>query len=173
MGTIAALAQWTGDFEKTSFYLLSWPTTTMPFLVIGAVVAAADTQRRVVASFAFVLLHFAVSALFYRSHAEGWWVIALLFCVLMPQITLPRIVTSVVMLLAAHSLIIYLSHHATGSVFSDIFGRGELRGASVVFQLAFGVLLGIALRPLLTRLGIYRLADIPLSFQSKLAKKQV
>ena len=164
VGTILALAAWTGDFDQTSTYLLSWPTTLLPFLAIGAVFACAHSTRRVVITLGLGVLHCAVAALFYHSHGENWWLLALALCIFVPHTKMPRIVVSIVVVLAVHSLIIYLSQHGSGSLFIGLMGAGEYPVAMMVFQLCFGVALGMVMRPLLDRLGVRRLAGVPFSF---------
>lgn len=163
-GVIAGLSLAVGDFAQTSRHLLSWPTTTLPFLAIGAVVATANTPQRYAISFGLAALHLGISTVFYSTHTEVWWIVALAICVALPQTPLPRFAAKLVAIVAVHSLIIYLSHHAAGSAFSSVIGSRDYAAISILVQLCFGVALGMAMRPILDRLGVQRLAQKPITF---------
>ncbi len=170
--TIGSLSVVVGDLTKTAYLLRTWPTTMLPFLAIGALVATADTPRRQYVSFGFAIFHLGVSYLCYPSHAEVWWLVALVLCVAVPHVVLPRILTNTIVFVATYSLIIYLSHSAAGTIFATITGTRELRLFSMVFDICFGVALGMAVRPILNWLGVQRLAATRISFRPRLGNQQ-
>ncbi len=161
VGVLAILlyAQWHGDLWESAFLLRQSPTTMLPFLAVGALVAMADTPRRLALSLALVLCHWGVSYLFYNTHAELWWAAALILCALVPNVTLPRVLAVVLVIVASHSLMIYLTHHAAAFAILGVFGDRVPTLLSIVLQVGFGVAAGIAIRPAVRWLGVNRLAE--------------
>lgn len=140
------------------------PTTMMPFLAIGALVAVAQTRERQAVSLGLALLHVGLCHLLFRTHTEPVWIVALALCLAFPSVPLPRRVASVVVLLAAHSLMIYLTHPAANAIFGAILGEGSPPVVNVLFQLGFGIAFGVMLRPVLQWISVTRLAERPITF---------
>ncbi len=136
------------------------PIALLPLLGLGALVATAETRVQLAASFALVMAHFGLANVIYLNHAEPWWIIALLFCVVMPYVALPRVLSRVVVTIAAYSLMIYLVHNAAHLLFVGLAGHeNSARLASLIFQLSCGVALGVLMRPVLDWLGVLNLSQ--------------
>lgn len=165
--TVLFASLWLGDTATVLNLVERLPTTILPLLAIGALVALADTRKRRVASMALALFHLGLNYTFYQADAEFTWIAALFLCVLYPNVTLPRRLASVVIVLAAHSLMIYLTHPAANFIFTTIAGDHGMIVLGIVFQLCFGVLFGVALRPVIRWIGVNRIAEVPITFGSK------
>ena len=158
--TIFGVSLLNGDFGEAAYFLHRSPVAIIPFLVIGAIVATANTVQRKAISFCLVVVHFGLNKLFYVAHEEIWWVMALGLCVLVPYVSLPNAVSKIVVTIAAYSLMIYLTHHAVNLVFYKFAGGSEAaRLASMVAQISFGVAFGLAIRPFIIWLGVNRFAN--------------
>ncbi len=157
---VLTVSIWHQDIMDTARLLHFSPVALMPFLAIGALVALADTRRRLAISFGFALFHFGLANVLFLDHAELWWVAALVCCTLFPNVVLPRLVSKAVVTIAAYSLMIYLVHHAAFLVFYKFAGGDQAaKLASMFFQVCCGVALGVLMRPALDRLGVNRLAE--------------
>ncbi|WP_299917204.1 AMP-binding protein [uncultured Roseobacter sp.] len=160
IGTILVAALHHGEILASARLLFRSPTTLLPFLALGALVAAADTFRRQVISFGFVLCHLALTHSLLTNHSELWWILALFLCAVFPYVPLPRLLAKIVVTVAAFSLMIYLTHSAADFVFSSLAGDSTAaKLANIVFQICCGVVLGMLMRPLNDWLGINRPAD--------------
>lgn len=146
VSTMVLLGYWTDDFRTSSDLLMGSPTTIMPLLVLGALCALADSRQRIMVSLALSLAHWGVSQFAYITHDEIWWALALAICVSLPTITMPRLLSTVVVILSVHSLMIYLTHHAATFLFVEFTGGTSPLPASIAFQLAVGLLVGVAVR---------------------------
>lgn len=148
LASIGAVAWIQGSIPQSALLLQTSPTAILPFLVVGALAAVADTTRRRLLTLLFALVQLVMCLTFYVDQAEAWWIAALLICVLIPYVALPRMLSRIVVLIAGFSLMIYLTHNAVFIVLFKVMGGSELaRAASIVLQIAAGVALGVLLRP--------------------------
>lgn len=169
-----ALAAWAGAPVGTLAHLDHWPTATLPFLAIGALAATARTGARILATAALALGLLGLSRVVSAGNGEVWWLLALGLCVAAPRVTLPAVLAGVLIALAAHSLMIYLTHAAFAAAFREFAGASDrLVPVSVAIQLAGGVLLGRLIRPGLRALGVERLASVRVSFARPMASLSV
>lgn len=146
--TVCAVVMAQGDVLESARLLETSPTAIFPFLAVGALAAVADTTRKKLLTFLFAILQFAVCVFLFADHAEIWWIAALVLCVLVPYVSLPRVASQVIVAVAAYSLMIYLTHNAVFIVLYKFMGGSDVaRAASIVVQIAAGVALGILLRP--------------------------
>lgn len=154
-----------GDIGHVSALLQHAPTTLLPVFALGILFAYSDTSRRRLVSISLGLGHLALAQFVYPNNSEIAWLLALGLCVFVPLVTLPRILTAILIIISGHALMIYLSHRAVDFALNQ-FAPGLLPTlAEISTQLAIGVLLGIGLRPVLDRLGINRLAQKRISFR--------
>ncbi|SNT12376.1 Non-ribosomal peptide synthetase component F [Tropicimonas sediminicola] len=135
------------------------PTTILPFLAIGAMVATAATRKRQAVSLGIAIAHALLCLVLLESHTEPVWLFALALCLAFPSVALPRLLASLVVLLAAHSLMIYLTHPAANFLFGAVAGEGAYPVANILFQLGFGVAFGMVFRPILRAIGVNRVAE--------------
>lgn len=153
-----------GDPMHVSVLLMRSPTTLLPFFALGALFAFSDTPRRQFLSIAAALVHLGIAQMVYANNGEVAWLLALGLCLFLPFVTLPRILTGVLLILSGNALMIYLSHRAVDFALERVFGSLFPVPVEIVAQLAVGVLLGIALRPILDRMGINLLANKRITF---------
>ncbi|MEM6887384.1 MAG: AMP-binding protein [Pseudomonadota bacterium] len=154
-----------GDLTHVGILLQYAPTTMMPFIVIGALAATADTAGRKALSLVFALAHLLACRVVFVNHAEIWWVVALACCIVFPIVTLPRFLSKAVVPIAAFSLMIYLTHLPAKNLFELFLGSSTVAAlASVVLQVLLGIVLGLAMRPVLDKLGVNQLAQKRLTF---------
>lgn len=136
------------------------PFAILPFFALGMVVALADTQARKRVALAAAVGLFVLMKWGFHMHGEWVWLIALFLCMAVPRIKLPKLVGVAVTAVAAHSLMIYLSHHTVDNIFSVLLGGEQaVAWALVCGSVVLGVVLGHAMRPVYRILGVSRLAD--------------
>ena len=165
LAAVLALSDAVGGFASAATVMDKSATTILPFLIVGALFAWAKSPGRRAVSLALALAHLAYVNAVFPEHSEAWWLFALAACWLVPFVTLPRFVANGVVMIAAFSLMIYLIHPAVGNVVRVVAGDGALANAiSFAVQLGAGVLAGLAMRPVLDRIGLARLARRRVSF---------
>jgi len=161
---VASHALSAGDYQNMSNVLQHSPTTILPFFLIGLLFSLANSPKRIAVSVTVALTFFGLAQFAHQSHAEIGWLLALTLSLFLPYIRLPRIGKTIVMLLSVHALTIYLSHRAIEFGLSKFAGFDLPILVSAAIQLALGVCLGFALRPVIEILGINRLANKRISF---------
>ncbi len=159
------LARGAATFGAVASLLHQSPLAILPFMAIGALLAQAQTRARTWVTLALALGHFGLVRMIYPDHGEAWWVVALLLCAFVPTVTLPHLPARAVVIVSAHSLMIYLAHPIAFLIFYKFFGASGLAGmGNILFQIATGIILGIAMRRFLDALGVQRLAGLRASF---------
>ena len=153
-----------GDIGHVSSLLLRSPTTLLPFFTLGILFALADTSRRRIVAMLLGFMHFLLAQIIFANNQEVAWLVALVLCALVPYIVLPRMLTSVLVTISGHALMIYLSHRVVYFVIEGLAPAPLPVALAIVVQLAVGVLLGIGLRSTYDRLGVNRLANMQISF---------
>jgi hypothetical protein len=160
---IYASAYSSGDIGHVSALLRRSPTTLMPVLALGALLALAETRERLLITGAAILAHFGLQSFGVLGGEEGFWVAALALVVVVPSIRLPGLIAVAVLAVSAEALFIYLSHRAVLFAMESALGFEPPVILRAFAALAAGVLLGKALRPLTVRLGIERLSRVRVS----------
>ncbi|WP_170168758.1 AMP-binding protein [Rhodovulum iodosum] len=163
VGTVLAAGAYDGDLGHVAAMLRGSPTTLMPVLAIGVLVALSDTSGRRVVAAALALVHFALGAIGPLGGDEGLWLLALAATILVPYLSVPAAGSIVLIAISAHALMIYLTHRAVSFGLTAAFGERPPSVVVLIVALGTGVALGIGLRPVLRRLGVNRLAERRLS----------
>lgn len=146
-----------GNADAAATLLFRSPTTLIPFIALGGLVATARGQSQILMSFALVLVHYGVELLTFPTHNEPWWILALVLCAVVPAISLPKVAAVGVVQIAAASLIIYLTHSLVLDSIKWVMGTSSIvRALSIIAQLVVGVSAAIALRHLMARLRLDR-----------------
>lgn len=153
-----------GGIIHVSSLLQRSPTTLLPFFALGVLFAFSNTSQRRIVAVLLGVLHFVVAQFVFVHNEEVAWLLALCLCAFIPSVALPRILTTIVVTISGYALMIYLSHRAV--YFGLEFYVPDLLPvpAEIVLQIAVGVLLGVALRPVFDRLGINRLSNMQITF---------
>ncbi len=153
-----------GKIEWISELLQHAPTTLLPVFALGVLFAYADSLQRRIIAILLGIAHFALAQVVYVEMTEITWLLALGLCIFVPFVTIPRILAAVLVIVSGHALMIYLSHRAVDFALSQFVPGLLPTPVEICAQLAIGVLLGVALRPVLDGLGINRLAQKRISF---------
>ena len=156
-----------GNLWEVAVLLMRSPTTILPFFTLGALLALADTNRRRNLALALAVAHFALAQLIYTTNGEVAWLVALALCVFVPYVRLPRLLSTVLMAISGYALMIYLGHRVIAFVIDGVAPGLVPLPLLVALQLAGGVLLGMALRPVTDWLGINRLASKRITFGAR------
>ncbi|QJF50746.1 AMP-binding protein [Roseobacter ponti] len=153
-----------GDIGHVAATLHRSAGMLMPVLVVGGLAALATTRRELLVSLLAGLGHILLFNLVIPGGDTGIWLFAVTLATLAPYIPLPAFLSVVVLAVSGEALMIYLTHRA--SLFALTTGLGFEPPAliQVIFALVTGVLLGKAVRPLLDRLGVGRLAERRVNF---------
>ncbi len=139
------------------------PTTLMPILILGILMALARTRLQLGVSLAMVLGHVALQNAGPLADEPIYWVLALGVAVFVPYVRLPKVLTAGVLMIAAESLAIYLSNKPLIFVFAAGLGISDTGIPMMLLVLVAGVLLGKAARPALNFVGVPRLARMRIS----------
>jgi membrane-bound acyltransferase YfiQ involved in biofilm formation len=141
------------------------PLAIFPFLALGALISSARTKQRLLITLATVALHFGLTWMLYVDHREVWWIVVIVACVFVPNLTLPLVLARAAVIISAYSLMIYLVHPLAFLVFYKYFGADGIVGVvGVVFQIVAGIGVGIVMRRVLEVLGVNRLAGLKVTF---------
>ena len=114
------------------------PTTHLPTLLLGALIATAVSWRDKLLLAPLIVVYALASAYFYGSGPGLYFLLGSLLVVALPRVSVPRAIAPAVFALAGASLWIYLSH----MLLRDGLGKFGLDGsppANVVVALAVGV----------------------------------
>ena len=99
------------------------------------------------------------------NHAEIWWVVGIAVSSIFAFVPLPKFASKAVVIVAAFSLMIYLTHVPARNLFEMLWGSSAIANVtSVVLQILLGIALGKLMRPALDRLGINSVAEKKISF---------
>ena len=139
------------------------PTTLMPILILGILMALARTRLQLGVSLTMVLGHVALQNAGPLADEPIYWVLALGVAVFVPYVRLPKVLTAGVLMIAAESLAIYLSNKPLIFVFAAGLGISDTGIPMMLLVLVAGVLLGKAARPALNFVGVPRLARMRIS----------
>lgn len=155
-----------GDIVHVSSLLMRSPTTLLPFFTLGVLFALSDTSHRRFLSILLGAAHLVLAQAVYANNGEVAWLLALMVCTFVPTLTFPRILSSILLIVSSHALMIYLSHRAILFAIERVAGQLVPTVLEIALQLAIGVLLGVLLRPIIDKLGINRLSNMRVSFGS-------
>ena len=158
-GVLFVGASATGDKTLASALLSHAPTSVLPFFALGILASAANGLSRKALVIALALMHYGASHFLFEMHEQAWWLIGLILCLVLPYVSLPRIVATVVVVISAQALMIYLTHRPTLFAIRSAAGDVIPTPVAIAIELAVGVALGTAMRPLLKRLGIERISN--------------
>jgi hypothetical protein len=124
--------------EANLHVLSHMPTTHLATVMIGGMIALADSQRERIGVLALLLGYGALTALLYNSNAALMVLGGGLLMLLAPRLTAPKPLTIVLLTLSGASLFIYFTHFATRSVLRAV-GAPDWPALNVAAALAMGV----------------------------------
>ncbi len=163
---VSGIAVFTGDFREIAIKLQTVPTTIFPFLAIGALAVYSKTPMQRVVTLALGVLYFGICKAFFPFLGNVSWIIVLVVCMILPHIVLPRLLTRVIVPIAAFSLMIYLTHIPVMHLLRVFLGTTPAAITVIVpLQILIGIGFGLAMRPVLRALGVDRLSTMKVSLR--------